>query len=111
MLIISNVVDAAIEVMSHEPEGNAMGMEKEFEDATRTFLQLKKENEAASEFQSRAKKQLEHLKKAPVFSKGYIRFKFPDSMFMQAAFSPSETMEFIYSFLKGVCKDVIYFSI
>ncbi len=75
---------------------------KEEEQLTYSYMRLKKENEESQEFQSRAKKQLEKLRKTPVFSKGYIRFKFPDAHILQAAFSPNETMEFVYKFLRDV---------
>ena len=82
----------------HEPSAFA---EDEAE-ITYKFMRLKKENEESQEFHNRARKQLEKIRSTPVFSKGYIRFKFPDMHIFEAAFSPSETMSFVYSFLKGV---------
>ena len=73
-------------------------------EATIGYMKLKTENEAGQMFQRRVKKQLESIRKAPVFSRGYIRFKFPDMFILQIAFSPSETMQFIYTFLKPVLK-------
>lgn len=65
-------------------------------------MKLKKQNEDAQKFQNRAMKELQKLKSSPVFYKGYIKFKFPDAYIMRATFSPSETSEFVYSFLKNV---------
>jgi len=66
------------------------------------YMRLKKENEEAQSFKNRAMKKLQKLKKTPVYSKGYLRFKFPDMHILQAAFSPSENIEFVYKFLKDV---------
>ncbi len=76
--------------------------ELEEEDAKTGCLRLLQENEASSVFRSRAKLELQKLRSVPVFSKAYIRIKFPDMHIFQATFSPSESMAFVYQFLKSV---------
>eukprot|EP00826_Nyctotherus_ovalis_P008893 TRINITY_DN12314_c0_g1_i4.p1 TRINITY_DN12314_c0_g1~~TRINITY_DN12314_c0_g1_i4.p1 ORF type:complete len:127 (+),score=41.67 TRINITY_DN12314_c0_g1_i4:363-743(+) len=71
---------------------------------TLSYMTLKKENEEALKFHNRALKELQRIRKMPVFSKGYVKFKFPDTYILRAAFSPSESALFLYTFLKDVCK-------
>jgi hypothetical protein len=66
------------------------------------YMTLKKQNQEAQKFHSRGLKELEQIKNIPVFSKGYVKFKFPDTFILRAAFSPSETVKFLYSFLQNV---------
>ena len=80
-------------------ESSAMPEEAE---AGMQYMRLKKENEEAQMVSHRAAKKLQKLKKTPMYTKGYIRFKFPDMYILQAAFSPSETMTFVYQFLRDV---------
>eukprot|EP00826_Nyctotherus_ovalis_P034648 TRINITY_DN2904_c0_g1_i11.p1 TRINITY_DN2904_c0_g1~~TRINITY_DN2904_c0_g1_i11.p1 ORF type:complete len:257 (+),score=85.52 TRINITY_DN2904_c0_g1_i11:1078-1848(+) len=71
-------------------------------DEAQTYLKLKRENEEAQMFKYRALRELQGLRKTPVYTKGYIKLKFPDMYVLQAAFSPSETAEFVYSFIREV---------
>lgn len=88
----------AMDIVSYEAE-----LEQEEEEETKkTSTEKEKEKEKHKTFQSKGKNELEKLKKIPIFTKGYIRVKFPNSLILQAAFSPKETMEFVYKFLRDV---------
>lgn len=71
-------------------------------DETLSYLKLKRENEEGQMFKYRAMRELQGLRKTPVYTKGYVKLKFPDMHVLQAAFSPSETAEFVYSFVREV---------
>ena len=71
---------------------------------TIAYMNLKKQNEEAEKFQYRAMKELRKIQSSPVYTKGYLKIKFPDMYVLQAAFSPSETAGFIYDYLRDVWK-------
>lgn len=91
-----------MEMVSYESAMADVMPHIEEEEAKMKFLQLKKENEINQAFHSKGKQELDRVKNLPVIMKGYIRFKFPDSYLLQAAFSPKETICSIYAFLKPV---------
>lgn len=78
--------------------------DKSYEESMQTlsYMTLKKENEEAQRFHNRGQKELQRIRSTPIFSKGYVKFKFPDSRVLRAAFSPSESALFLYNFLKHV---------
>jgi len=66
------------------------------------YLSLKQESREVQKFSYRAMKELKALRQTPVCTKAYIKLKFPDMYVLQAAFSPSESAEFIYAFVRDV---------
>jgi len=70
-------------------------------------MTLKKQNQEAQQFHNKGLKELKKIKNVPVFYKGYVKFKFPDTFILRAAFSPSETAKFLYTFLEKVYHFII----
>eukprot|EP01017_Pseudomicrothorax_dubius_P028468 TRINITY_DN3383_c0_g1_i15.p2 TRINITY_DN3383_c0_g1~~TRINITY_DN3383_c0_g1_i15.p2 ORF type:complete len:182 (+),score=44.99 TRINITY_DN3383_c0_g1_i15:906-1451(+) len=85
-----------------EEEYNATEEEQIYRDE---LVKIVKELEQSQQFSSRRKKEFEDLARRPVFSETRIRIKFPDSIVVEAKFSPLETLETLIPFVRDLLAD------
>ncbi|CAD8076155.1 unnamed protein product [Paramecium primaurelia] len=69
------------------------------------FLQQVAQSLEEQQFASKRKKEYEELLSKPIFSKTDIRVQFPNSVIVQAIFSPLETLQVLYDMIKDMLEN------